>query len=323
MKKIIHLPKLDIKKILKIVLPLAFGGFLVWYSLSDISLEILGQYFKEANYTWILLGLFFGILSHLSRAYRWKFMLEPLGFKPKITNSILAVLVGYLVNLALPRAGEISRATVMSNYEKIPFEKGFGTIVAERIADLIMMLIIIVLTLFVQFDFIYELLTKNFNPIKIGIGIPVLIIGFFIFRFLVNKATSGFLLKIKTFVAGLIEGVTSIFKMKNKWAFIFHTIFIWAMYIAMFWATIPAIEGLEVPFGGVLIGFIAGGFAIAATNGGIGLYPIAVASALALFDISTETATAFGWIMWSAQTAMIVVFGGLAFLFLPVYNKNR
>jgi uncharacterized protein (TIRG00374 family) len=323
MKKIIHLPNLDIKKILKIVLPLAFGGFLVWYSLSDISLEILGQYFKEANYTWILLGLFFGILSHLSRAYRWKFMLEPLGFKPKITNSILAVLVGYLVNLALPRAGEISRATVMSNYEKIPFEKGFGTIVAERIADLIMMLIIIVLTLFVQFDFIYELLTKNFNPIKIGIGIPVLIIGFFIFRLLVNKATSGFLLKIKTFVAGLIEGVTSIFKMKNKWAFIFHTIFIWAMYIAMFWATIPAIEGLEVPFGGVLIGFIAGGFAIAATNGGIGLYPIAVASALALFDISTETATAFGWIMWSAQTAMIVVFGGLAFLFLPVYNKNR
>jgi uncharacterized protein (TIRG00374 family) len=323
MKKIIHLPNLDIKKTLKIVLPLAFGGFLVWYSLSDISLEILGQYFKEANYTWILLGLFFGILSHLSRAYRWKFMLEPLGFKPKITNSILAVLVGYLVNLALPRAGEISRATVMSNYEKIPFEKGFGTIVAERIADLIMMLIIIVLTLFVQFDFIYELLTKNFNPIKIGIGIPVLIIGFFIFRLLVNKATSGFLLKIKTFVAGLIEGVTSIFKMKNKWAFIFHTIFIWAMYIAMFWATIPAIEGLEVPFGGVLIGFIAGGFAIAATNGGIGLYPIAVASALALFDISTETATAFGWIMWSAQTAMIVVFGGLAFLFLPVYNKNR
>jgi uncharacterized protein (TIRG00374 family) len=323
MKKIIHLPDLNVKKILKIVLPLAFGGFLVWYSLSDISLEILGVYFKEANYSWILLGLFFGVLSHLSRAYRWKFMLEPLGFKPKITNSILAVLVGYLVNLALPRAGEISRASVMFNYEKIPFEKGFGTIVAERIADLIMMLIIIVLTLFVQFDFIYELLTKNFNPIKIAIGVPVLIIGFFIFRFLVNKATSGFLLKIKTFVAGLIEGVTSIFKMKNKWAFIFHTFFIWAMYVAMFWSMVPAIEGLEIPFGGILIGFIAGGFAIAATNGGIGLYPIAVAGALALFDIPTETATAFGWIMWTAQTAMIVVFGGLAFLLLPIYNKNK
>ena len=313
---------MDIKKVLKIVLPLALGSFLVWYSLSDISLEILGNYFKEANYSFILLGLFFGVLSHLSRAYRWKFMLEPLGFKPKFTNSILAVLVGYLVNLAIPRAGEISRATVMTNYEKIPFEKAFGTIVAERIADLIMMLSIVAITLFVQFDFIYDLLTKNFNPLKISIGFAILIVGFYIFTSFVKKATSGFLLKIKTFVSGLIEGVTSIFKMKKKWAFIFHTLFIWAMYVAMFWATIPAIEGLNVPFGGILIGFIAGGFSIAATNGGIGLYPIAVASALALFDIPTETATAFGWIMWSAQTAMIVIFGGLAFLLLPIYNKN-
>ncbi len=314
---------MDIKKILKTILPLALGGFLVWYSLSDISIETLGLYFKEANYGWIFLGLFFGILSHLSRAYRWKFMLEPLGFKPKFTNSVLAVLVGYLVNLALPRAGEISRATVMANYEDIPFEKGFGTIVAERLADLIMMLSIVAITLFVQFDFIYNLLTKNFDPTKIIIGFIILIIGFFVFSSFVKKAESGFLLKIKTFVSGLIEGVTSIFKMKNKWAFIAHTIFIWVMYVAMFWATIPAIEGLNVPFGGILIGFIAGGFSIAATNGGIGLYPIAVAGALALFNIPTEPATAFGWIMWTAQTAMIIVFGGLAFALLPVVNKNK
>ncbi|MEN8775474.1 MAG: lysylphosphatidylglycerol synthase transmembrane domain-containing protein [Polaribacter sp.] len=314
---------MNIKKTLKTILPLLLGGFLVWYSLSKISLETLGNYFKEANYGWILLGLFFGILSHLSRAYRWKFILEPLGFKPKFTNSVLAVLVGYLVNLALPRAGEISRATVMTQYEEIPFEKGFGTIVAERIADLIMMLSIIAITLFVQFDFIYELLTKNFDPTKMIIGSIILVIGFFIFTSFVKKAKSGFLLKIKTFITGLIEGVTSIFKMKNKWAFIFHTVFIWIMYVAMFWATIPAIKGLEVPFGGILIGFIAGGFSIAATNGGIGLYPIAVAGALALFNIPTEPATAFGWIMWTAQTAMIVVFGGLAFLLLPIYNKEK
>ena len=305
------------------ILPLFLGGFLVWYSISNISVKILIEYFKEANYSWIFLGLFFGILSHLSRAYRWKFMLEPLGFKAKYTNSVLAVLVGYLVNLALPRAGEVSRALVLTNYEDVPFEKGFGTIVAERIADLIMMLSIIVITLFVQFDFIYELLTKNFNPAKIITGLVLLILGFYILTSVVKKAKSGFLLKIKTFVSGLGEGVTSIFKMKKKWAFIFHTIFIWIMYVCMFWATIPAIEGLNVPFGGILIGFIAGGFSIAATNGGIGLYPIAVAGALALFDIPTEPATAFGWIMWTAQTAMIIVFGGLAFLFLPIYNKNK
>ena len=250
-------------------------------------------------------------------------MLEPLGFKPKFTNNVLAVLVGYLVNLALPRAGEVSRALVLTNYEDVPFEKGFGTIVAERIADLIMMLSIMLITLFVQFDFIYELLTKNFNPTKIITGLVVVILGFYILTSVVKKAKSGFLLKIKTFVSGLGEGVTSIFKMKKKWAFIFHTVFIWVMYVCMFWATIPAIEGLNVPFGGILIGFIAGGFSIAATNGGIGLYPIAVAGALALFDIPTEPATAFGWIMWTAQTAMIIIFGGLAFLFLPIYNKNK
>ncbi len=250
-------------------------------------------------------------------------MLAPLGFKPKFTNSVLAVLVGYLVNLALPRAGEISRATVMTNYEKIPFEKGFGTIVAERIADLIMMLSIVAITLFVQFDFIWELLTKNFDPTKIFIGLTILATLAFVFIRFVKKAKTGFLLKIKTFVSGLVEGLTSIFKMKNKWAFIFHTVFIWVMYVAMFWATIPAINGLNVPFGGILIGFIAGGFSIAATNGGIGLYPIAVAGALALFNIATEPATAFGWIMWTAQTVMIIVFGGLAFLLLPLVNKNK
>ncbi|MEX6626904.1 lysylphosphatidylglycerol synthase transmembrane domain-containing protein [Tenacibaculum salmonis] len=314
---------MNFKKILKIILPLILGGFLVWYSISKISVDILLQYFKDANYSWIALGLFFGILSHLSRAYRWKFLLEPMGYKPDFGNSTLAVLVGYLVNLALPRAGEVSRAAVMTNYEDIPFEKAFGTIVAERIADVIMMLSIITITLFLQFDFIYNLLTKNFDPIRIGIILSALILCFYLVTRYVKKATSGIGLKIKSFISGLVEGVTSIFKMKNKWAFIFHTVFIWLMYVLMFWATIPAISGLNVPFGGVLIGFIAGGFSIAATNGGIGLYPIAVAGALALFGVSEEPATAFGWIMWTAQTAMIIIFGGLAFLFLPIYNKNK
>ena len=313
----------SIKKILKVTLPLILGGFLVWYSLSKISIATLISYFKDANYWWISLGLFFGVLSHLSRAYRWKFMLEPIGYKPKFGNSVLAVLVGYLVNLAIPRAGEVSRAAVLANYENVPFEKGFGTIVAERIADLIMMFSIIIITLFVQFDFIYDLLIKNFNPTKIILIIVGLIAVFYLFTSFIKKVKSRMALKIKTFFQGLVVGVTSIFKMKNKWAFIFHTVFIWLMYILMFWATIPAINGLEVPLGGVLIGFIAGGFSIAATNGGVGLYPIAVAGALALFGVPEEPATAFGWIMWTAQTAMIIIFGGLSFIFLPIYNKNK
>ena len=248
------------QKILKITLPLALGGFLVWYSLTIVSPEKLAAYFKNANYPWVLLGLIFGILSHISRAYRWKFLLEPMGFKPKFVNSFLAVLVGYLVNLILPRAGEVSRAAIIANYEKVPFEKGFGTIVAERLADLLMLFLVILIALFIQFDFIWNLLIKNFNPLKIIGTLFLLIVGIFVVYKIIKKSSSTFAFKIKSFLFGLKEGLTSIFKMQKKWAFIVHTFFIWLMYIAMFWATIPAVDGLEIPFGGVLIGFIAGGF---------------------------------------------------------------
>ena len=314
---------MDIKKVLKIIIPLILGGFLVWYSLTIVSPEELVKYFKSANYWWISLGLLCGILSHLSRAYRWKFLLEPLGYKPKFINATLAVLVAYLMNIFLPRAGEVTRAAVMTNYENIPFEKGFGTIVAERIADLAMMLIVVGITLCIQFDFIWELLTKDFNPLKTFGTLALVIVFFATFVWYIKKGKSKFSKKLKGFFLGLKEGVTSIFKMKNKWAFIFHTIFIWVMYVAMFWATIPAVDGLDVPVGGILIGFIAGAFSIAATNGGVGLYPVAVASALALFGIDKVMGNAFGWIMWTAQTAMIIVFGGFAFLILPIYNKNK
>lgn len=314
---------LKTKKSLKIIIPLLFGGGLIWYLFTIIPPKTLLEYFKNANYWWISLGLFFGILSHLSRAYRWKFMLEPMGYTPRFINSALAVLIGYFVNLAIPRAGEVSRASVMANYENIPFEKGFGTIVAERIADLIMMFLIIGVTLLIQFDFILQLVKEKLDPVKIIIGLAVCLIGGFFFYKYVRKSTKGIGLKIKKFIKSLVEGVTSIFRMKNKWPFIFHTVFIWAMYVLMFWATIPAIDGLQVPFGGILVGFIAGGFSIAATNGGIGLYPLAVAGAFTLFGVPEEPSTAFGSVMWAAQTAMVILFGGLSFLLLPICNKAK
>ncbi len=250
-------------------------------------------------------------------------MLESLGYTAKFANSTMAVLVAYLVNYTIPRAGEALRAAVMTNYESIPFEKGFGTIVAERVADLVMMLAICSVTLLVQFDFIWELLTKNSDPLKIGILIGIGAITFLFFILFIKKAKSGIGLKIKDFVSGLIEGVTSIFKMKKKWPFILHTLFIWIMYILMFWVTTPAIHGLNVPFGGILVGFIAGGLSIAATNGGIGLYPLAVMGAFSLFGVPEALGKEFGWVMWTTQTAMIIFFGGIAFLLLPIYNKQK
>ncbi|MDX1278036.1 lysylphosphatidylglycerol synthase transmembrane domain-containing protein [Oceanihabitans sediminis] len=314
----------SLKKILKITLPILLGVFLIGYSLSKLSFSDLLSYFKSANYGWIALGLFFGLLSHLSRAYRWLFQLEPLGFKVKLPNSIMAVFVTYLINYTIPRAGEVARASILTNYEGVPFEKAIGTIVAERIADLIMIFSIISITLFLQFDFIYGFLSDTFNPNLIIVGVVLLVILFVIFTLYIKKSKSAIAIKIKTFVTGLLEGTLSIFKMQKKWAFIFHTIFIWVMYLLMFYVTTFSVEELHgIGLGAILVGFISASFSVAATNGGIGSYPVAVFAAFSIFSIAKEPSIAFGWIMWTSQTLMLIVLGGLSLLFLPIYNRNK
>lgn len=313
-----------IKRILTITIPLVLGVFLVWYSLSQISLEQLVSYFKKADYTFISLGVFFGLLSHLSRAYRWRFQLQPMGYHIKLGNSVMAVFATYLINYTVPRAGEVARASILTNYEGVPFEKGFGTIVAERIADMIVMLGIITVTLFLQFDFIYGFLVEKFNPTKIIMGVFLLLFFGIVFTIFIKRSNLKIALKIKSFVNGLIEGALSIFKMKKKWAFIFHTLFIWTMYVLMFYVTSFALEETSyVPFAAILIGFIAASFSIAATNGGIGSYPEAVVLAFTLFNIPEDPSRAFGWIMWGSQTLLIIVFGGLSLIYLPIFNRKK
>lgn len=316
--------KTHIKRLLKISLPLLLGVFLVWYSLSQISIEELVKYFQKANYAFVVLGMFLGLLSHLSRAYRWRFQFEPMGYNIKLANSIMAVFATYLINYTIPRAGEVARASIITNYEGVPFEKGIGTIVSERVADMLVMLSIIIITLFLEFDFIYGFLIEKFNPIKLLIAaVTGVILMVFLFRF-IKKGHSKLALKIKTFIKGLMEGALSIFKMKKKWAFIFHTFFIWGMYVLMFYVTSFSLEQTsDVPFAAILIGFIAASFSIAATNGGIGSYPEAVVLAFLLFNIPEDPSRAFGWIMWASQTLMIILFGGVSLIYLPVFNRKK
>jgi len=313
-----------IYKVLKISLPILLGVFLIWYSLHEVSISTIYEYWKKADKSWIVLGVFLGLLSHLSRAYRWVFMLEPLGYKIKLGNSIMAVFATYLINYTIPRAGEVARATILTNYEGVPFEKGFGTIVAERMADMIIMLSIIAITLFLQFDFIYGFLAEKFDLTKIIIGSVGLLVLAIIFILFIKRSQSKFALKIKDFVNGLIEGALSIFKMKKKWAFIFHSLFIWTMYVLMFYVTTFAIQDLGgIPFGAILVGFISASFSIAATNGGIGSYPAAIFAAFSIFAIAKEPSFAFGWIMWASQTFLVIVLGGLSLLYLPFFNRNK
>ncbi|RAJ12143.1 lysylphosphatidylglycerol synthase transmembrane domain-containing protein [Olleya aquimaris] len=316
--------KRPIIRLLKILLPILLGVFLIWYSLSKLSFQDIIGFAKNADYKYIILGVFLGLLSHLSRAYRWVFMLEPLGYKIKLGNSIMAVFATYLINYTIPRAGEVARATILTNYEGVPFEKGFGTIVAERIADMIVMLGIVAITLFLQFDFIYDFLIQKFDVTKIILGSLSLLLLVFLLVVFIKKSQSKIALKVKNFVNGLIEGALSIFKMKKKWAFIFHTLFIWTMYVLMFYVTTLAFSDLNgIPFGAVLIGFILASFSIAATNGGIGSYPEAIVIAFTLFNLPVDPSRAFGWIMWSSQTVLVFIFGGISLLYLPFFNRHK
>ena len=320
--------KNSLKKSLKTILPIALGVVLVWYSYHITSPEDRHEilnYIRGADLFWVGMSVLLGIASHISRAVRWNYLLEPLGYKPRISNNILIILISYFTNLGIPRSGEILRATALATYEDVPFEKGFGTIVTERIIDVIMLLLIVITTLMLQTDIILDLLLKrgmNLNNIFILLGIGIF--GLLLFFLFVKKSGHPFAKKIKGFVKGMMEGVLSVFKMKHKWAFLFHTLFIWTVYVGMFWVikhTVPETMGLSLSQ--LLVAFVAGSFAITATNGGIGLYPIAVSSSLALFGISSVSGDAFGWIMWIAQTSMVVIFGAISFLVLPLLNRNR
>ncbi len=302
------------------MLALFFG----WYTFSKLPINEILPYFKIANYGWIGLGMLCGFLSHLSRAYRWKYQLEPMNYTVKLPNSIMAVFITYLANYGIPRSGEVLRAAVLTNYEGVPFEKAFGTIVAERVADFILLLLIVAITLVLQFDFIYSILEASFQPKKLIILglLAILMLGLLIFY--LKKSQSKIAIKVKVFFKGLLEGILSIFKMKHKWAYILHTLFIWTMYVLMFYVTTLAVDELRgISIGAILIAFIAGSFTIAATNGGIFVYPLAIAAAFSLFEIPENPSVAFGWIMWSSQTLMIIILGSLSFLLLPIYNRIK
>ena len=235
----------------------------------------------------------------------------------------MAVFITYLANYGIPRSGEVLRAAVLTNFEGVPFEKSFGTIVAERMADMLVMLMIIAITLVLQFDYVFQLLSQSFDLIKLMLVGAVAIITLAVVVYYIRTRPPTFAIKVKTFLRGLLEGVMSIFKLKHRWAFIFHTLFIWLMYLLMFYVTTFAIPELGyVSIGAVLVGFIAASFTIAATNGGIFVYPVAVMKSFGIFGIAATPALAFGWIMWTSQTVLIIVFGSLSFLLLPIYNRK-
>lgn len=316
------------RKVIKTLIPLLIGVLFIYLSINNTTEEdrqTIYNSIKDAHYGYIFLSLVLGLLSHFSRAYRWNFMLNPMGYHPRLINNILAIFITYIANLGVPRSGEFFRATVLQTYEDIPFEKSFGTIIAERTIDLLMLLLTIGLALTLESDLIYSLLEeKAINPYNIIGGLLLFALGLYFLVKQIKKSKHPLAQKINGLLNGLAEGFLTIIKMEQKWAYLFHTLFIWGMYIAMFYIikfSLP--ETQDLGFEPLLIGFIVGALTISATNGGIGIYPFSVSLVLISYGISKESSLAFGWIMWTAQTVMVILFGSLSFFLLPLVNRKK
>ena len=332
--------------ILKVVVPIALGVYLVWYlynSLDETQRQELFDAFKRADYLWIGLSVLMGLLSHISRAIRWRYLLEPLGHRPTIANAYHSVMIGYIINLALPRAGEASRAGFLQRYEKVPFNQGFGTILAERAIDLGMLVIIGLVGLALQYDKLDIIISKinqfasgnqpqvtgdtggsSTGYIILGIVALVGIIGAILY-FKNPKIKE----KVNNLIKGFVDGVKSIFKTKKRGLFVVHTLFIWMMYLGMTAISFLALEETsDVGLGGFLAVFIAGSIGIIVVQGGIGIYPALVGIVVTIYiapegtDLIHPSALALGWILWSSQTVLIIVLGGISLFLMPYTNRH-
>lgn len=334
-------------KFLKLAVPLAFGVFLMWLfydMLCNDQKTKLYTAVKNANYGWVLLSLLFGFLSHLSRAWRSKYLLEPMGYKTHFPTLAHALFVGYIVNLAFPRAGEASRAGLLQSRLNVPFQKGFGTIVAERAIDLGMLGVVFLIALFIQFDDLEFLQSKiqaigeaksdcgktNYIAIMGTVIKWLIIVG-------VTGVAAGVLIskEIRTkaigFIKGVWEGATVVFKSDKKLWFIAHTLFIWLMYIAMFCVCFFSLDSTKsLGFEAMLAGFIAGTIGMIIVQGGLGVYPALVAVVVTFYLPGSETETlnsdglALGWIIWTSQTVMMIVLGLISlsyFALKPLKNE--
>ncbi len=308
---------------------LGLGVAIIFYMFGQLSEKDKAEMFdaiKSVNY-WLFIPIFFvGFLSHLFRALRWKLMLEPMQIRPTTMNTTLAVLVGYIANLALPRAGEVAKCTVLARYEKVPADKMIGTIVAERAFDVLCLGVITVLAFLLQADVIgtyakglLEKVAEKSSSLVIAVIALVVLIVALVMVYRKFKHS-----KIGQFIKGLGDGVKSILQLQKRGQFIGYTVLIWSMYLLQvvigFWS-LPATAHLSVSV--ALVVLVFGSVGMIATQGGIGAYTLLVAQILVFYGIATAQGQAFGWASWLGQVGVVLILGIAALIILPVYNRRQ
>jgi len=295
---------------------------------------------KEANYFWIVISIMLSFVAFFSRAQRWKLALEPLGYETKFWHRYHAIMIGYLINFTIPRAGEASRAATLYQTDKVPFSTAFGSVIAERAIDFILLLFLAAFTAFIGYSDFFELLEQIKNhqfpssgakegfQWKLIVFITMLIGFLFLTFFFIRKIA--FRKKIIGFVKDVLSGLFSIFRLKKPLVYIGHTIIIWSCYILMFALPFYALPQTDhFPLTGILLGFIAGSLGIILTPGGIGIYPVLISLVVAFYigeeySNAAGIGNALGWIMWLSQTLIMIILGIISFILLPKnYSKEN
>jgi len=315
--------------ILQYVIFLGLGIAIVIYmyhQLSDSDIKEILNSIKSVHLLLLIPIFFVGFLSHFFRALRWKLLLDTLRIHPTTVNVTLAVLIGYVTNLILPRAGEVAKCTILAKYEKVPADKMVGTIVAERAFDILCLIIVIALAFILQGSYISDYAHAHMshngsgrNALIITLLVILAIIFSLVFIYRRNKQS-----KVGIFIKGMGDGVRAIIHMKKRRAFIVYTFLIWIMYLMQIYIgfkCLPATTDLTVL--AALVVLVFGSFGMITTQGGIGAYPFLVAQILLAYNIKNTSGLAFGWLAWAVQTGIIVILGVLALIILPIYNRNK
>ena len=314
------------KKNLRILIPIILGVFFLYITFVITSQEerlLIFDYIKSAKIEYLLLAMFLGASSDIVRGLRWQLLSKAIGYNSGRINSIASVFMCYTSNMAIPRSGEVIRATVLSEYNKIPIGKAFGTIAAERVIDMSISITILFLVWALQYEIILEsffednflnFIDDNFWLIFSSINIVIVIM--FI---LILKVES-----IKRFFKSVLEGFLSLTKLKGRLlTFVFLSLLIWMCYILAFFVIKFSVTELNAIENSLIFpAFVVGVFSISLSNHGLGVYPLAIALFLSNFGINTEIGLSYGWLAWSCQAIITLIFGGLSFFVLPLLKTR-
>lgn len=321
---------------MQFIIFLSLGVFLIWFSTKSFTANEINkvkQLVFNAKPIIIVPCIVILVLSHYIRAIRWKMLIQPLGKSPSTSNVFLAVLTGFFFNLLFPRLGEVMKCTLLGKYEKIPVDKLIGTMVAERVLDLICLVLVIFLAISTQIDLVGGYAKELWDQIMSSLNASPSAVLYFV-MILVSIAGIGYLayvkarhsslmVKINNWIKGIVEGLISVRKVENKLWFIIYTLAIWFLYLSSIRVGFYAMQEL-VQLGWVpsLTILTFGSFAMIATQGGIGAYQFAVQKTLLLYGVKEVSGLAFGWLLWSVQTVMLFITGPVSLLLLFTLNKK-